>query len=134
MRRFNRYMHQKMLRLIKTKRHSTKHLQRLWFNDQNHDLFIWLENNIKPVKFQFSYNKMQNEHSLNWDLLSGYSHVKIDSGEDVIHTYKMTPIMVPDGTFDQNQLAWLFKSINNDLPPDLAEFIQQKIESAPSGI
>ena len=122
-----------MLRAIKTDKHSSDHLQRIWFNDQDNDLFIWLENRT-PVAFQFSYNKRQDEHTLNWEIDRGYSHERIDNGEDDSANYKMTPIMVANGMIDRDQISQIFKSISHEIEPQLAEFVSQKLDNVPLGI
>jgi len=116
-----------MLRTIKTNKPDTDNLQRLWFCDPDNDLFIWLDNG-QPVAFQFCYNKRKDEHALNWDTKRGLSHEKIDNGETHIVSYKMTPIMVPDGQVDQYQISQLFKDISQNIDPKLAEFVLQKLE------
>ena len=122
-----------MLRLIKTNKQSINHLQRLWFTDNQHDLFVWLTANDTPVCFQFSYNKLHDEHTLNWHRHRGYSHEKIDNGEHTPGNYKMTPIMIPDGEINREKITRLFQSISQDIEPELATFIQHKIDHAPSG-
>ena len=122
-----------MLRAIKTDKHSSDHLHRLWFSDHDNDLFIWL-NYKEPVAFQFSYNKQQNEHTLNWEVQKGYSHQRIDNGEDDTANYKMTPIMVPNGMIDRDQISQIFKSISQNIEPQLARFVSQKLDNAPLGI
>ena len=122
-----------MLREIKTDKHSSDPLQRIWFSDQDNDLFIWLDDET-PVAFQFSYNKRQDEHTLNWQAQRGYSHQRIDNGEDDSTNYKMTPIMIPNGMIDRDQISHIFKSISHEIEPQLAEFISRKLDNAPLDI
>ncbi|MDH5765963.1 MAG: hypothetical protein OEZ38_08105 [Gammaproteobacteria bacterium] len=118
-----------MLRLIKTSKQSTEELQRLWFSDDNHDLFAWLNNKNKPVRFQFTYNKLGIEHSFNWNIDTGFSHEKVDSGDNSSNRYKMTPILVPDGDIQRNKIADLFQSVSHDIDSELAQFIINKISN-----
>ena len=110
-----------MLRAILTKQPHDK--QRLWFSDQNHDLFIWLNENAQPVAFQFSYDKNINENSINMSLENGFSHDRVDNGESGDVSYKMTPIMIPYGEFDCHKIASKFKSISKQLDPAVTDFI-----------
>ena len=119
-----------MLRAIKTDKDDSNHLKRLWFSDQDNDLFIWLDNEI-PVAFQFSYNKQQDEHTINWGAQRGYSHERIDNGEADISNYKMTPIMVPNGALNQQRVSQIFKSISQNIEPELARFVCLKLNNAP---
>lgn len=115
-----------MLRTINTSADSGKS-DKLWLSDNKHDLFIWLDKIKQPVGFQFSYNKNQIEHVIYWFLGRGYSHDKIDSGENKQGNYKMTPIMVPDGTFESHKVAREFAAISTEMNAGLAEFVLQKL-------
>ena len=116
-----------MLRLIDTR--NPRHPDRLWFTDHEHDLFVWFDPQKRPVGFQFSYNKNSDEHAIQWTAENGFSHDKIDDGENYDGSYKMTPIMVPDGSFDNRKIADHFKSISDNLEPGLVEFIYQVLLS-----
>ena len=116
-----------MLRAIKTDKPDPDDLQRLWFCDPDNDLFIWLDND-QPVAFQFCYHKRKDEHTINWGTKRELIHEKIDNGETHLISYKMTPIMVPNGKIDQHQTSQLFKDISQNIEPKLAEFILQKLE------
>ena len=115
-----------MLRPI-TSRHRGK-TPRLWFSDENHDLFIWLDPQSEPLAFQFSYDKLHDEHCIYWHRDRGYSHDRIDSGEPVDGSYKMTPIMVPNDQFDDTQVAQDFLSVSDNLTPKLRDFVFQKLK------
>ena len=93
---------------------------------------IFLSGSIKdnkPLSFQFCYNKRQDEHVISWHQHSGYSHEKIDSGETSVHSYKITPIMMPDSEFDCDALASHFRTISTNLDKALADFVYEKLLS-----
>jgi len=119
-----------MLRLITTKATSDSN-HKLWFNDQDNDLFIWLDQRKNPIGFQFCYNKSINEHSINWHQDKGFNHVRIDDGETFNSHYKMTPIMIPDDIFKFKEVAELFHSIGKHIDIKLADFIYHKICTYP---
>ncbi|TNF32927.1 MAG: hypothetical protein EP315_09005 [Gammaproteobacteria bacterium] len=102
---------------------------RLWFNDKDHDLFIWLDDRQQVVSFQFSYNKLHNEHIIVWHRDKGFTHDRIDNGEPGDGRYKMTPILLPDGDADFVHLAQEFKHISQLIEPALAEFIYEKLST-----
>lgn len=114
-----------MLRAIQTDKNNDP--ARLWFRDQEHDLFIWVNRQNEPIAFQFSNDRNSSEHSINWSLDRGYSHDRIDTGEAADGRYKMTPIMVPDGRFDNRKIAERFKAVSADLPSDFSEFIYRTL-------
>ncbi len=116
-----------MLLPIKTRQDSDQ--QRLWFSDDNYDLFVWLDNNRHVISFQFSYNKLHNEHIIVWHRDKGYSHDRIDNGEPGDGSYKMTPIMVPNGMADYAKLAEEFRLVSNHIEPALAHFIYTKLST-----
>lgn len=98
-----------------------------WFSDQAHDLLVWLNKEGGVIAFQLSYNKGDNEHLLSWSEQQGYSHGRIDDGEDVCQHLKMSPIMVSTGTPNYAQVAEIFRSISASLEPGLVEFIYRKL-------
>lgn len=119
-----------MLRYIRT--HMTRgENHKLWFQDHNNDLFIWLNENRQPTSFQFCYNKAFDEHSISWQHQNGFYHSRIDSGEDGINQYKMSPIMISDETFKHKEMADLLLTISQDINPELINFIYHKILSYP---
>lgn len=98
-----------------------------WFSDTDHDLFVWLNTQGNITAFQYSYNKLTDEHLISWSLQYGYSHNRIDDGEDVTLQIKMSPIMVPDGVADGVLLANSFRRISKTVEPNLVEFIYAKL-------
>jgi len=99
-----------------------------WFSDQNNDLFVWLNAAGQVTAFQFSYDKAHNEHLLSWSEVYGYSHDRIDDGEDVHLQIKMSPIMVPNGAVDCAKVAETFRRVSELLEPKLGEFIYRKLQ------
>lgn len=104
--------------------------RRLWFNDYNHDLFVWFDEQQRPLAFQFSYHTQQDKHCIHWHRQRGFGHDRIDSGDTLDCGYKMTPIMVPNGKFNQQQLAAIFQSVCMEIEPALAQFIYRTLVGA----
>ncbi|MCW8956454.1 MAG: hypothetical protein OQL09_06195 [Gammaproteobacteria bacterium] len=101
--------------------------QRLWFTDQHHDLFIWLDSDYNPLAFQFCYNKLHDEHAVLWHRHHGYSHQRIDSGEPGDGNYKVSPILLANGHIEPLRIAAGFKHINSNIDRKLADFVYQKL-------
>jgi len=112
---------------------TNQHIIKRWFSDANHDLFVWLNADGQIMSFQFSYDKSLNEHLLGWSEVHGYSHNRIDDGEDVYLHIKMSPIMVPNGTVDSTKVAEAFRRVSKLLEPELVEFIYRKLCEYGSG-
>lgn len=100
---------------------------RQWFSDEDHDLFIWLDSTLQPIGFQFTYDKLFDEHCLSWMMNRGYSHDRIDTGEDVYLNIKQTPVMVADGEFNAAELAKRLSAISDEVPEKLLQFVLDKI-------
>ena len=100
---------------------------RRWFYDKDFDLYTWHNTAGDIVRFELCYDKSQNERALIWDRKSGYSHVKVDDGEEELGRYKMTPIYVADGVFDYKRIGKAFKEASNNIEQELAQFVYLKI-------
>jgi len=62
----------------------------------------------------------------------GYSHLKVDDGENVGLAHKRTPILRPDGVFDATALLQRFVASSATLPPDVIAFVSAKLRDYPS--
>ena len=102
---------------------SVKH----WFADINNDLFVWLNTNQQIIAFQYSYNKSVAEHVISWSLQNGFSHGRVDDGENVHLQIKMSPIIVPAGDANSVQIAERFLQVSSKLDPQLVDFIYRKL-------
>ena len=103
-----------------------------WFTDSNMDLFVWFKNQ-RPVCFQFSYNKLQQEHSISWHVESGFSHTMINSGNR--HTKYSAPSMTSSEHhhhFDATIIAREFLQASNHITASLADFIFARLIEAPA--
>ena len=83
--------------------------RRRWFTSEILDLMIWQDEGAPLAGFQLSYETAPDEERvLTWRRGQGYSHERLDSGEGRVFSYKMTPILVPDGAFDRDALLGVF--------------------------
>ncbi len=87
-----------MLRKIQGVRQDTPGLLRRWFEDEFFDLYTWHSPDGALVSFQVCYDVRGCERVLSWHRQLGFSHNKIDSGEDD-NKYPMAPILIADGRF-----------------------------------
>lgn len=120
-----------MLREISSTRQNSKHMKKRWFTDSDMDLFIWFRHQV-PVRFQLSYNKRSQEHAITWDNATGFSHNRVDSGEQENRLkYKMTPILLEDGNFDAPTIARNFLRASDNIEELLADFIFARLLEHP---
>jgi hypothetical protein len=103
---------------------------RRWFTDADMDLFIWFCNQV-PLKFQLSYNKRGTEHAICWDSENGFSHNRVDDGEEPSGRYKMSPILLQQSDFDAGMVARNFLVASEAMDPTLADFIYARLIEAP---
>jgi hypothetical protein len=119
-----------MLREIRPVRQSSQHTFRRWFTDADMDLFIWFSNQT-PVGFQLSYGKRELEHVISWERESGFSHSRVDDGEDRPARYKMTPILLSSSGLNLSQIARSFLAASEAMDPSLADFIYARLLEHP---
>jgi len=83
--------------------------KRRWFSSDYFDLIVWHSEEGEPIGFQLCYDKGRGERALTWKASVGYSHNRIDDGENHTGRYKATPILIADGAFDRNFIAKRFQ-------------------------
>ena len=93
-------------------------------------MIVWYDRNDEFAGFQLCYDIRNEERALTWKKESRWSHDKIDAGE-VSGRSKMTPILVADGIFPQDEIASLFKEASREIEPALAGLIYKKIKDYP---
>ena len=110
-----------MLREIKEVKQVKNEAFRRWFTDKSFDLIVWLED-TEISGFQLCYNKEDDEHAITWQKAGGFKHNKIDNGERP-GLSNMTPILVPDGLFEKDHVARIFKEASAEIDKNIAEFV-----------
>lgn len=104
--------------------------RRRWFSSSVLDLIVWLDDQGMPTGFQLCYDKGGRERALTWSQQHGFSHMAVDDGEQSFGIgYKATPILVPCGAADIMMVRAIFKENARQLPTDIMEFVQLKINS-----
>jgi hypothetical protein len=122
-----------MLREIRDVRQIAGEPRRRWFSQAGLDLIVWLNADESIHGFQLCYQKDGEERAITWLSDQGFSHKRIDDGEGRPARYKMTPILVPDGTFDKPTVISLFESAAQQLDPDIAAFVSKTLATYPDG-
>lgn len=107
--------------------------RRRWFNAADLDLIVWLDERDMPIGFQLCYDKQRGERALTWRSGRGYDHAAVDSGEVGYATYKRTPILVADGTFDAERVSAIFNGASIELPVHIREFVARALANYPEG-
>jgi hypothetical protein len=102
---------------------------RRWFSDENFDLIIWYSIRNKIVGFQLCYKLGMEEKALTWFHDKGYTHYKIDDGENHPSCFKMTPILVQCGTFKREHVLQLFKTAGDQIDSEIYNFVCSLIKN-----
>jgi hypothetical protein len=104
---------------------------RRWFTDAYFDLIIWYDRDRTTIKgFQLCYDKEREERALTWRREAGFDHKRIDDG-DITGRMKMTPILVPDGSFDYTSIAGQFLRESTKLDPEIRAFVYNTLMHYP---
>ena len=117
-----------MLREIKSIRQAKGEPRRRWFTSVDMDLITWHEAH-EVTGFQLCYDKGRNEHALTWKRGEGWTHRKIEDGEQNGAHHKMTPILVPDGILDLNKIRDKFAMASEGIDAELRAFVLRAIDS-----
>ena len=120
-----------MLKEFKSVKQNDKEGYRRWFQDEYFDLIVWYDRTGKIRGFQLCYDKDRDEHAITWLSKSGFSHNRIDDGEDFIG-WNMTPILVPDGQFPYQEIIRRFEASSERIDPRVASFVLEQLRKYPS--
>lgn len=82
------------------------------------------------VGIQLCYETGTNdEHALTWVKDHELSHMRIDDGENRPGKYKMSPILVADGTFDADELLGIFEPASGGLEEAVSKAVRDVIRA-----
>ncbi len=115
-----------MLREITTVKRKVGNLTRRWFSDESIDLFVFFDKADEMIQIQLSYDKLNNEHILCWKKDVGFSHDRVDDGQDVSGKAR-APIMVENGAFDIDNILLQFKDASDGANIELFNTVYDKL-------
>jgi hypothetical protein len=108
---------------------------RRWFSDDFFDLIVWYDSRHRGrshiTGFQLCYDRTGYERALTWTRDRGYSHEKVDTGEDRQGGLKSTPILVADGHFVSAPIAERFREASRGIDPDVADLVLDTLARSP---
>lgn len=103
---------------------------RRWFVDSSigWDLIIWEADQV-IFSFQLYYKSedQREERALTWKDGYGFTHDNVDNGENRPGKYKASPVLTPDGAFDNNHIAERFANVSQGIETRIANFIYEKL-------
>ena len=97
---------------------------RRWFKDNYFDLIIWYDEMKSIIGFQLCYDVQNNERAITYS--NGiFSHNKIDQGN--LPTKNLTPILVPDGLFDESIVIPKFDEASKNIDTNVRDYVYRKL-------
>ncbi len=115
-----------MLREILAVRQDKPGLRRRWFQDEFFDLYTWQKRDGALVNFQLCYDVRGRERALSWSHAQGFSHNKIDSGDEYAGQ-PMTPLLKGDARFPHRFVRTRFIRHATSLDATTSTFILDKM-------
>ena len=123
-----------MLTEIAAARQDDPDRRRRWFQDDYFDLFIWQDRSGETVAFQLCYDRSGKEGALSWSRDKGYSHNRVDSGEDKPRLAKMSPLMVAGGVFPLYTVAPRFEQAALAIDAAIGDFVLARLREYPRAL
>jgi len=105
--------------------------RRRWFRSAKQELIVWFSEDDTIWGFQLCYDLDRKEKALTWTRDLGFSHERVDDGEDVGLRYKRTPILVMDGAFEADRVRREFLSIAASVPEFIVAFVGARLGQYP---
>ncbi len=99
---------------------------RRWFSDDYFDLIVWLDRDSTFSGFQLCYDIRQSEHALTWTREAGFSHERVDEGDEN-PAKNRSPILVPDGLFPVQDIIERFFARSGDIDGRVRDFVVDKL-------
>jgi len=100
---------------------------RRWFTDEYFDLIVWQTPENTILGFQLCYDKGPGEKALTWQQTGGYTHKGVDDGEGRERYHKMTPILIPDGSFERDPILQRFFDASYTIDPIVRAFVIERL-------
>jgi hypothetical protein len=100
--------------------------RRRWFEDTGLELIVWQNADDGIDGFQICYDGAQGERALTWRLAHGFSHARVDSGDDT-PLKNQTPLLLPEGAVPWDRIVEAFKARSETLEPELRALILRRL-------
>jgi len=104
---------------------------RRWFSDEYFDLIVWLDGNKIISGFQLCYDITRQHRAVTWRKEKGFTHHRVDDGENRPGKIKSSPILIADGIFEYRAIAERFRRESAHIEPQLAAFVYKTLMQYP---
>jgi hypothetical protein len=119
-----------VLREVANTRQAPDEPRRRFFFSHEQDLWVWFGEDDTPVAFQLAYGKYRNEHAIRWKAGRGFTHERVDDGENA-GLVKQAPILVADGAFDAPSVLGRFLELSGEMPREIVDFVAARLREHP---
>jgi len=102
---------------------------RRWFRDSYFDLLVWEDEAGEFTGFQMCYDISGMPKAITWSPENGFSHHRVDLGDDAPGKVKGTPILVANGKFDPDEFTRRFRKRCGNIDPEVAAYILGKLSA-----
>jgi len=114
------------------KEHRTRQIpgepRRRWFFDDAMDLIVWTGEDDAILGFQLCYQLQGEEYAVTWKSDSGYSHSKVDTGEDSA-VKNQTPILIRNDLFPKERLIEQFRENSTRIDEGIRALVLGKLRA-----
>ena len=112
---------------LKNSSASSSEGSRRWFTSATSDLIVWYEGE-RIRRFEFCYDKTRSEHAFVWKAGDQVRHLEVDDGEQSQEiNYKESPIYVPDGDVNSDQVQRELSKLRDSIPTEIYSFVEEKV-------
>lgn len=118
-----------MLREIKNVKQERGPGRRRWFESEQLDLVLWLDERAGIGGFQVCYDLGRGERALTWRSGEGFAHSIVDAG-DSSPLKNQAPVLRPDPHVPWREIAGAFDACSDGLEGGVREFVAEKLHGA----
>jgi len=119
-----------MMYEIRSVRQDNPELRLRWFTAENcnADLYVWEDKAAQNiVRFQFYFNRNQDEKVIEWKNAGKFRFAGVDGGE-FKNLYKAAPVFVRVDDVDLNAAFEIFQFYANTLDENIRKFVKQQFQ------
>jgi len=116
----------RLLRELGTGRLDGSHGVRRWFQDDDFDLYFWLDAAGAAHAFQLCYDRNGNEGAITWERSTGFGHDRVDSGEQSPKR-AMTPILRTATAAPYFRIYNRFLAASTECPREVRDFVVARL-------
>jgi hypothetical protein len=119
-----------MLREITAGTRAEGAFERRWYQDDQFDLYVWLDSEGAIAHFQLAYDKPTVEKALDWKLQDGFMHYRVNQ-YPAETAGSLTPLLILDPAFPKQRIIREFNQSTGAIDIGVAAFVSQMLQQAP---